>query len=397
MGGLRLQLQPIVQPKFYKPLLVKATVTLNGRKFSTHINEGATADELILKIAKENRGGVAKVYYPEFNSHEIVAVKIGDQLLVKGDPKRVAEADFSNFENSGFVRSAAIAASRNSDGGIHFFVGSQGIPMAVDKSQNLLFPNAEELRVGKHITDLSLRSVPYNADPEKISDLDRMYKGGTKISPAARKMMKLGREEFEKSHGGFRSEKLMLADTSVLIMERDTGELKCANEQKTNEIVIPLPPEIKLQQIFTPAIANTGFILPTDLGPMIIPMDGSAVKVPYLYIRKFDARARDYIEIKTDQVAESEASQKPDASKCQKAKMAKNSKQQKEQEVSEPKQEKSLDDVIEKKLSHAGSSNKKSKNSIVERLKTSFSENDKKTDSETKKPMPEAKKPSEGK
>ena len=112
------------------PLLVKASISLNGQTFHTLIHEGASAEQLIEKVAKENGGGVAKVYYPEFKTYEIVAVKVGNQLLVKNDPKRVAEADFSDFNDSDSVKKDAVSTASSSTGGIHFFVGKDGIPMA---------------------------------------------------------------------------------------------------------------------------------------------------------------------------------------------------------------------------------------------------------------------------
>ncbi len=101
------------QPAFNRMNIVTASVSLMGREFRTNIREGASAEELIEKVARENDGGVARVFYPEFNTWEIVAVKIGSEFLVKDDPKRVAEADFSQFQDPLLVRQAALAASRS--------------------------------------------------------------------------------------------------------------------------------------------------------------------------------------------------------------------------------------------------------------------------------------------
>ncbi len=306
---MRVQLQSSRQiQRFKQPLLVKATLTLHGKTYSTYISQGATADDLIAKIARENGGGVAKVYYKEFNAFEIVAVKIGDQLLVKGDRKRVAEADYSNFKDPKFVRKAAIAASGMADGGIHFFVGSHGIPIAMDKSENLVFPNADELKIGKNIRDLSIGVVSNNADPKKLDDLKAQYSGMKMTKSAA---TRIGRDEFEKAHGGFRSNKLMLSESSVIILERDTGEIRSAEERRNSPIDFSAPkitlapayfqknPEVPQRFVETP-----GMVFNTDLGSMVIPMDGSSVKVPYLYIRKFDCQARDYFKVQFEPAEE---------------------------------------------------------------------------------------------
>ncbi len=275
------------------PLLVKSSITVNGKKFTTMIHEGASAEELIAKVAKENGGGVAKVYYPEFKTHEIVAVKIGDQLIVKGDPKRVQDGDFSEFDNADAVKAAAVSASSSSKGGIHFFVGSDGIPMAAAENEGLVFPNAQELRVNTNINNLSLAVVDYNVDPNNIRDINKLYKKGAKISQAAR-------EEIEQSHGGVRSEKLMLPDTSVLILSRESGDIRTASEFASNfkaEGFAFKPPSP--QQFLVPQQVQRGLQLPSDLGVMHIPLDGSSFKVPYLCVKVFDGKVTDAIKVTT--------------------------------------------------------------------------------------------------
>jgi hypothetical protein len=274
------------------PLLVKSSITINGRKFTTMIHEGASAEELIAKVAKENGGGVARVYYPELKTHEIVAVKIGEQLIVKGDPKRVEEGDFSDFQDSEMVKSAAVSASSSSKGGIHFFVGSEGIPMAAAENQGIVFPNAQELRVSTNINNLSLAVVDYNVDPNSIRDINRLYEKGARISQDAKR-------EIEKSHGGVRSEKLMLPDTSVLILSRESGNIRTASEFASNfraEGFMSKQPAAP-QQFFAPQHIRRGLALPTDLGVMHIPLDGSSSRIPYLCVKVFDGKLTDAIRI----------------------------------------------------------------------------------------------------
>ncbi len=274
------------------PLLVKSSITINGTKFTTLIRDGASAEELISKVAKENGGGVARVYYPELKTHEIVAVKIGEQLIVKGDPKRVQDGDFSEFEDAASVKNAAVTASSSSKGGIHFFVGSDGIPMAAAENEGIVFPNAQELRVNTNINNLSLAVVDYNVDPKNIREINKLYKKGARISRDAK-------EEIEKSHGGVRSEKLMLPDTSVLILSRESGDIRTASEFASNFKAAGFFQPAAPQQFFVPQQVHRGLQLPTDLGVMHIPLDGSSSKIPYLCVKVFDGKVTDAIKVTT--------------------------------------------------------------------------------------------------
>ncbi|HID73095.1 TPA: hypothetical protein EYP38_04085, partial [Candidatus Micrarchaeota archaeon] len=198
--------------------LVRRSVSVNNQKFSTLISDGATAQQVLAKIAKENGGGVAKFYNKKLGAHEIVAIKIGDHLLVKDDPKLVMQSDFSQFDNPGQMKVMALEAAGKSKGGLHFFLGENGIPMAAGKDGELLFPNADELRLSGQSHTIFISVVDYNANPMSINDLNDMYReqGGLKISDAARQQLehtrpgKLDEDEIAKSHGGMRFEKLML-------------------------------------------------------------------------------------------------------------------------------------------------------------------------------------------
>jgi len=274
------------------PLLVKASISLNGQTFHTLIHEGASAEQLIEKVAKENGGGVAKVYYPEFKTYEIVAVKVGNQLLVKNDPKRVAEADFSDFNDSDSVKKDAVSTASSSTGGIHFFVGKDGIPMAAAEDDGIVFPNGEELRINSNIKDLSLSAVEFNVDPKSLSDLDGLYKNGTVLSKSAK-------EEIEESHGGVRSEKLMLPDSSILILGRESGQIKTAAEFAGNIAAEGFAHQTQFQllPILQPQNVKLGLSLPTDLGPMNIPFDGSNSRIPYSHIKLFDGKVTSAIKV----------------------------------------------------------------------------------------------------
>jgi len=270
--------------RFRSGNLVNASLSVLGRTFRTTIREGASAEELIERVARENGGGVAKVYYPEFKTWEIVAVKIGDRLLVKGDSKRVAEADFSQFRDGESVRSAAIAASKSSDGGIHFSLGESGIPMAATEEQGVVFPNAEELRIGKNINDIALWTTSAAFDPKNMDDIDSIYrhKGGASITSEAF-------EQISEAHGGMRSEKLMLYD-NILVLDKDTGEVRTVTEHASRDIHfmdVPLPP------LFTPGPQTVSTNIRQDMAVF----DGRPERVSYLLVKTFDGAFTEHVDV----------------------------------------------------------------------------------------------------
>lgn len=291
----RLNANPRSRKPAEKPnskLLVMASITINGENFRTLISEGASTQDFIEKVAKENGGGVAKVYYPQFGTHEIVAVKIGNQMLVKNDPGKIAEADFKAFGDPTAVKSAAISASYNSKGGIHFFIGTDGIPIATGDEGSIVMPNACELKISTNICNFSLSVVNNTADPQNMGDLNRMYEKGASPTKSAK-------DEMAQAHGTFRSEKLMLTDTHVLVLNKDSGEIKTASEFSSK--IKPenfKKPELSSQPVAKPDM-NAGLVLRTEKEPVLVPLDGSPIFVPYHYIKTFDGSISDAVTVTT--------------------------------------------------------------------------------------------------
>ncbi len=278
--------------------LVDASVLVGSRSFSTLIREGASTEELIHQVAKENGGGVARVYYPEFDTWEIVAVKIGDILLVKGDPKRVAEADFSDFKDPEGMRAIAVEAAKSSTGGIHFSVGESGIPMAVMQDRKIVFPNATELRVGSCTRNIALWTTEVNADPVTLADLNRQYsrQGGVAVSEDAF-------ANIARSHGGMRSDKILLED-NLLILDKDTGDIMTAAQYSSSlpkgisryAQKEPLPASPPLAPAEAPARQNAGPAGGISLHPSM--MDASPARVPYIITRVFDGSVIDLFSVR---------------------------------------------------------------------------------------------------
>ncbi|MDD5340495.1 MAG: hypothetical protein PHV13_04570 [Candidatus ainarchaeum sp.] len=236
--------------------LIEAKVSVAGRTFCTLIREGASVNELIEKVARENGGCVEKKYYPEFKTWEITRVQMGDVLLMKGKE------------------------------GIHFGLGTSGIPMA-SAGEQIVFPNAEELRVGRETSTIGLWMTSANFDPGRVADLNHVYSstGGVRLSDDARKKL-------EESHGGARSEKLLLHD-NILVLDKETGEIRTASEHAAKIAV----EGFAAPQFQTPTYTTVGLTMASDRGVLAVPMDGSAVRVPYLFVKSFDGRITDHLSI----------------------------------------------------------------------------------------------------
>lgn len=319
MVGQRLARQPNVmrektQSRMNLQQLVSRSVSINGARFSALVRDGASAEEIIEKVARQHGGGVAKIYNQEFKAHEIVAVKVGENLIVKDDPKKVSKADFSQFSDPQSVKETAIRASQESKGGIHFFLGESGIPVALGKDGELAFPNAEELRLRGNTSTIHISLVDYNANPVTFDDLDNMYSktGGIRMSSEAQQQIArpfyVGMDEIKQAHGGTRGEKLLLVDTSVLVLNKDTGDMMTMAEHAAGPEGFQKPGfdffQIAPSMINQPLQMRSNFVdartlQHTDLGPMQIPMDGSAVKIPYLFIKVFDGKVEDAVSIST--------------------------------------------------------------------------------------------------
>ncbi len=275
--------------------LVNASVSLDGRAFTTMIREGATTEELVQKVAKENGGGVARVFYPEFNTWEIVAVKIGGTLLVKGDPKRVADADFSDFADPEGMRSAAVSASRGAKGGIHFSIGESGIPIAVTQDLGVVFPNAAELRVGNGTRNIALWTTEVNADPVTLADLNRQYsnKGGISVSEDAF-------ANLAKAHGGTRSGTLVLED-NLLVLDKDTGDIMTAAQYSLPKDIELAPQSRYVSTPISPPVPAMGrppALLGGDHAARNRMFDASTPRMPCTIARVFDGSVFDLLSIR---------------------------------------------------------------------------------------------------
>jgi len=260
------------RPPEIRPALVESTVSIMGRAYRTTIHEGASAEQLIEKVANENGGYVTKKFYPEFNTSEIISVRIGNELLVK-----------------------------STESGIHFSLGESGIPMAVVNGQagkgttDIVFPNAEELRVGRATCNIALWMTSANFDPGNISDLDSMYsrKGGARLSRDAL-------DEVSKAHGGVRSEKLMLVD-NILVLNKDTGEVLTAKEHLSRPQDIPAPVQGERIALGMPTYSIAPPVSAEPIrteAPRPLQFDAFPGGLDRTIIRTFDGMLTDFVRIR---------------------------------------------------------------------------------------------------
>ncbi len=252
-------------PRIRPPALVEASLTILNRTFTTQIREGASAEQLIEQIARENGGEVLKKYYPEFKTWEITSVRIGDVALVK-----------------------------STESGIHFSLGEAGIPITVTEGEGIVFPNAEEMRIGKNTRNIALWTTSANFDPGSIRDLDDIYgtKGGITLSADAR-------DEVSKAHGGIRSGGNIVLEDNILVLNKDTGEVLTVSQHAARESVQPQP-ALPLVPAMAPQAPFPG---PNPEPPRLsLPDDGSRFRVPCLNICIFDGRLADQVKIQFNPV-----------------------------------------------------------------------------------------------
>lgn len=284
-----------------------ATIEINGTKFSAVVPEGTKFEQALDRIIEKYGGGVATLKYEGMEGKEIVAVRVGDQLMVKGEPDKIAKADFSSFgEHAEAAKAIAIEEARNSHGGIHFFIGSSGIPIVVGNDGQVFFPNGGEVEINRNTSVFSIRLVDYNKDANSLSDLGN---GALSISPSAQQLInhELDKDEITKSHGGIRGDKFMLEESKLLIYDILGDRVSTASEYADKFQVCgfkaPQFDPILIQQLpITAPFTNFGLVYPTTNQPIQVPMDGSIIRVPYLFVSIFDGKIQDAMRAKSSKI-----------------------------------------------------------------------------------------------
>ncbi len=173
MAGVRIRelVKPIKRKQRLSKMLVERGIVINGKRYTTLVNEGTTAIDLIKKIASENNGYVVTRYYPEFNSEEIIAIKIGRNIVVKSNetfvnvncypPKR---ANLSELREK----------SNHNKGGIHLNCGKNGVVMSFEEGKPI-YLNAEEWKISGEMPDIHIVLSNSTFDPQTIEELGSRY------------------------------------------------------------------------------------------------------------------------------------------------------------------------------------------------------------------------------
>ncbi|MFZ5501885.1 MAG: hypothetical protein ACOY58_08265, partial [Candidatus Micrarchaeota archaeon] len=277
-------------------------VEIEGRLFHAFVPQGTKFEQALDRIISKYGGGVAKLKYESMEGKEIVAVMIGDRCMVKGEPDKVAKADFSAFgESASAMREIAVEHARSSRGGIHFFAGAGGIPIAAGKDGEVAFLNASEVEVGKDNRFFSVRQVDYDKDPKRISELGEGY---ISVTDKARGAMAggLSQDDLASSHGGLRSEKLMLPESKILIFDINTQQVSTLAEFASPETGFKAPQFVPTMIAPQPqsAFTNVGIVFPTPRVDIHLPMDGSPSRIPYLFVKVFDGKLEDALNYKKE-------------------------------------------------------------------------------------------------
>jgi len=235
--------------------LVRFSVDIGERKFTTYVEEGTKLIDALKQLARETGGYVLLKHYEEMNASEIVAIKLGGLYLVKGDMKAVDGADFQGVPDAGAEREALHREQERTLGGlgegksefgIHFWVGKDGIPMAILdgakgpglEEKGIAFPNAFELEVRSGMTSFRFGLVDETFNPLNLAQMNERYQGqgGLRLSQGTRDLLfgndeRLLREAARRplaekaaaAHGDSRSQAI-LPDTTV-ILNMNTGEI----------------------------------------------------------------------------------------------------------------------------------------------------------------------------
>lgn len=288
-----------------------AAIEVEGRNFYAMVPKGSAFNEKLERITEKYGGGIGTLHY-EGMGDEIVVVRIGDVLLVKGEPDKVKNAEFRAFgQDPEQLREISVEKACDSKGGLHIFLGKTGIPIALDKDGKPIFLGGDEIKCGGIL--FSLQLVDYNQDPKTLSELSGDKK--LDISDKAREIISslntgaseenISQNKLAQAHGGARGDKLIIDEQKMLIYDFQSGQLSAVSEfaDRTNGFRAP---QFDTMTFAHPGaqFTNIGLVYDTQSGPVNLPMDGSIHCVPYLYVKIFDGKVEDALRMRTSAALE---------------------------------------------------------------------------------------------
>lgn len=200
--------------------LVKKTVIVGREKASVLVPDGIKAEELTIRAVVVNGGAVGMLYNEQYRKHEIVAIKIGSEFLVK------EKLDFDKISWEGRIDEGdlekANELSRKSRGGLHFFIGENGIPLVV-KEEKLIFPSGDEM--GTHgISEIRYRVVDSNENPETAEEFRSLPIYGNSQ-----------KRRLEGGHATGRERDIEVRGDEIQVGDTETGEIMSVSEMSKVE------------------------------------------------------------------------------------------------------------------------------------------------------------------
>ncbi len=201
-----------------KQLILK-TIAIGKERASVLVPDCIKVEDLTRRAVVENGGLIGRVYNKQFSKHEMVAIKIGNEVLAK------EKLDFENIEWEGKIDEQSLdkikEASEKSKGGLHFFIGEKGVPVVIRKKglgDDLIFPSGDEAGT-EGISEFRYATVNSKVDPKTAEEFRR----------ASRK------EIMEGCHASAREKEIEVKGDELQVGDIETGEIKPINEYRKIE------------------------------------------------------------------------------------------------------------------------------------------------------------------
>jgi len=178
--------------RFQERQLIEARLTIKetGERFRGFVPRGATVEEAIEGIAKQNGGEVIKKYYSNMGAFEIVGIRIGRTILMKNEKE-----------------------------GIHWFIGENKIPIIADKNGNIYILNGKEMKVNEKTYDISVAMESSTLNPRNLKELTGRNDAGEEI-----------RKRIECAHANMRENTAEVYEEKILLFDKDSGEIRFLSE-----------------------------------------------------------------------------------------------------------------------------------------------------------------------
>jgi hypothetical protein len=272
---------------FSSPLAIHTVNIPGGARLTTLMSEDADFDSVLRQMQRE--GKLVLVEAETKWGKQLVALYVNGTFIVCSDKNLVGRGDFSAFNNPKLFRSIALDATAyaGADMFFHAFIDQDGIPVALRSNGDVdHFLNFNEM----HAREYTIALVNAKDDARNLTEF--RYEGGTGAILNQETWQKLSAAHAEDWNGEFK-----LTKTAVFSIR--TGELTIIDNSHIAVDGFASPefqvPSFQLQ----PQFASLGFPIPTERGSIVIPMDGSPNRIPYICVKSFDGKLTEHIQMQT--------------------------------------------------------------------------------------------------